>query len=99
MEAFPHMQTIESFIENSAGKYPQSHILDFHNKATGHERRIATYLAENVRIATDLEVGQSHTQLHNQHPFNETDIHLPNPIRPIRSHDLRIPQLAPPMGR
>lgn len=57
MEAFPHMQTIESFIENDADKYPQSHILDFHNKATGHERRIATYLAENVRIATDLEVG------------------------------------------
>lgn len=56
MEAFPHMQTIESFIENEADKYPQSHVIDFHNKADGHERRIATYLVENVRTATDLEV-------------------------------------------
>lgn len=55
MEAFPHLQTIESFIENEADKYPQSHVIDFHNKADGHERRIATYFAENVRTATDLE--------------------------------------------
>jgi beta-mannosidase len=36
--------------------YPQSHMLDFHNKADGHERRIATYLVENFRTKTDLEV-------------------------------------------
>lgn len=63
MEAFPHMQTIGSFIENEADKYPQSHIIDFHNKADGHERRIATYLIENVRMATDLEVRQSLFQI------------------------------------
>lgn len=50
------MQTIESFVEGETDKHPQSHIFDFHNKAAGHERRIATYLAENVRMATDLEV-------------------------------------------
>lgn len=55
MEAFPHMSTIEYFVENEADKYPQSHVLDFHNKADGHERRIATYLVENLRTATDLE--------------------------------------------
>lgn len=59
MQAFPHIQTIESFVESEEEKYPQSHVLDFHNKAEGHERRLATYLAENVRIATDLEVRSS----------------------------------------
>lgn len=55
MEAFPHLQTIKYFVEEKADLYPQSHVLDFHNKADGHERRIATYLVENVRTATDLE--------------------------------------------
>ncbi|KAL3250411.1 hypothetical protein ABHI18_011215 [Aspergillus niger] len=55
MEAFPHLSTIEYFVENEKDKYPQSHVLDFHNKADGHERRIATYLVENLRTATDLE--------------------------------------------
>lgn len=31
-------------------------MMDFHNKADGHERRIATYLVENFRTKTDLEV-------------------------------------------
>ncbi|THC93413.1 hypothetical protein EYZ11_007108 [Aspergillus tanneri] len=56
MEAFPHLSTIEYFVKNEADKYPQSHVIDFHNKADGHERRIATYLVENLRTATDLEV-------------------------------------------
>ncbi|PWY77030.1 beta-mannosidase [Aspergillus heteromorphus CBS 117.55] len=55
MEAFPHLSTIEYFVENEKDKYPQSHVLDFHNKADGHERRIATYLVENLRAANDLE--------------------------------------------
>ena len=59
MQAFPHIQTIESFVEHKADKQPQSHVLDFHNKAEGHERRLATYLAENVRLATDMEVRPS----------------------------------------
>lgn len=57
MEAFPHMSTIDFFVENEADKYPQSQVIDFHNKADGHERRLATYLVENLRTATDLEVG------------------------------------------
>lgn len=56
MEAFPHMSTIDYFVENEADRYPQSHVIDFHNKADGHERRLATYLVENLRTATDLEV-------------------------------------------
>ncbi|KAL4734822.1 glycoside hydrolase superfamily [Aspergillus similis] len=63
MEAFPHMSTIEHFVTSEADKYPQSHVLDFHNKADGHERRIATYLVENLRTATDLETYVYLTQV------------------------------------
>ncbi|RDW87120.1 beta-mannosidase [Aspergillus mulundensis] len=63
MEAFPHIATIDHFVENEADKYPQSHVLDFHNKADGHERRIATYLVENLRTATDLETYVYLTQV------------------------------------
>lgn len=57
MEAFPHISTIDYFIENESDKFPQSQVMDFHNKADGHERRLATYLVENLRMATDLEVS------------------------------------------
>ncbi|KAK2767736.1 hypothetical protein FQN54_003894 [Arachnomyces sp. PD_36] len=63
MEAFPHVQTIDYFVENEADKFPQSHVLDFHNKADGHERRIATYLVENLRTATGLTAYIHLTQL------------------------------------
>jgi beta-mannosidase len=63
MEAFPHLATIKKFVEHDADLYPQSHVIDFHNKADGHERRIATYLVENVRTATSLEAYIHLTQL------------------------------------
>lgn len=65
MEAFPHIATIKSFVEHESDLYAQSHVLDFHNKADGHERRIATYLVENVRTAApnDLETHIYLTQL------------------------------------
>lgn len=56
MEAFPHIDTIKHYCTDPSQLYPQSHMLDFHNKADGHERRIATYLVENFRTKTDLEV-------------------------------------------
>jgi beta-mannosidase len=56
MEAFPHIDTIKYYCTDPSQLYPQSHMLDFHNKADGHERRIATYLVENFRTKTDLEV-------------------------------------------
>ncbi|OKL62158.1 Beta-mannosidase B [Talaromyces atroroseus] len=55
MEAFPHLKTIEYFVEDKKDLFPQSRVIDFHNKADGHERRLATYLVENLRTATDLE--------------------------------------------
>lgn len=56
MEAFPHIDTVRYYCTDPTQLYPQSHMLDFHNKADGHERRIATYLVENFRTKTDLEV-------------------------------------------
>ena len=54
MEAFPHLDTIKYYVTDETQLYPQSHMIDFHNKADGHERRIATYLVENFRTVTDL---------------------------------------------
>lgn len=52
MEAFPNMKTINSYLpegKRDVDRYPQSSTVDFHNKADGHERRIALYLVENMR--------------------------------------------------
>lgn len=51
MEAFPSISTIDSYLPNGkddADRYAQSSTVDFHNKAIGHERRLATYLVENI---------------------------------------------------
>jgi hypothetical protein len=50
LEAHPHIDTIKHYVTDPAELYAQSHMIDFHNKADGHERRIATYLVENFRI-------------------------------------------------
>ncbi|KAJ4376666.1 hypothetical protein N0V86_006782 [Didymella sp. IMI 355093] len=63
MEAFPHIDTIRYFCTDPTQLYPQSHMIDFHNKADGHERRIATYLVENFRTKTNLEAFIHLTQL------------------------------------
>ena len=56
MEALPHINTIKSFCSDNSQLFPQSRLLDFHNKAAGHERRLAIYLMENFKIVADLEV-------------------------------------------
>jgi beta-mannosidase len=56
MEAFPSVKTIDGFLplgKDDPDRYPQSSVIDFHNKAAGHERRIALYLVENMRYAPD----------------------------------------------
>ncbi|SPO02529.1 related to beta-mannosidase [Cephalotrichum gorgonifer] len=56
MQAFPSVKTIDAFLplgKDDPDRYPQSSTLDFHNKAEGHERRIALYLVENLRYAPD----------------------------------------------
>lgn len=56
MEAFPSIKTIDGFLplgKDDPDRYAQSSTVDFHNKAAGHERRIALYLVENFRYAPD----------------------------------------------
>ncbi|KXX83158.1 Beta-mannosidase B [Madurella mycetomatis] len=56
MEAFPSVKTIDAYLplgKDDPDRYPQSSTVDFHNKAEGHERRIALYLVENLRYAPD----------------------------------------------
>ncbi|KAI2616104.1 glycoside hydrolase family 2 protein [Hypoxylon sp. NC1633] len=56
MEAFPSVKTIDAYLplgKDDPDRYPQSSTVDFHNKADGHERRIALYLVENMRYAPD----------------------------------------------
>ncbi|KAB5549707.1 family 2 glycosyl hydrolase [Coniochaeta sp. 2T2.1] len=67
MEAFPNVKTIDAFLplgKDDPDRYPQSSTIDFHNKADGHERRIALYLVENMRYGPDpLEQFVYSTQL------------------------------------
>ncbi|RYP29610.1 hypothetical protein DL767_006662 [Monosporascus sp. MG133] len=67
MEAFPNIKTIDAFLplgRDDPDRYAQSSTVDFHNKAEGHERRIALYLVENFRYAPDpLEAFVYATQL------------------------------------
>lgn len=54
MEAFPDIRTIEGYLlegKDDTDRYAQSSTVDFHNKAEGHERRIALYLVENFQYA------------------------------------------------
>lgn len=56
MEAFPNIKTIDAYLpkgKDDPDRFPQSSTVDFHNKADGHERRIALYLVENFRYAPD----------------------------------------------
>ncbi|PTB66015.1 glycoside hydrolase family 2 protein [Trichoderma citrinoviride] len=67
LEAFPSARTIDAALpkgKDDPDRHAQSDIVDFHNKADGHERRIALYLAENIPYVTSpLEQYIYSTQL------------------------------------
>lgn len=54
MEAYPHLSTIHRMTTDPSQLYPGSMVLDAHNKAIDHERRLMTYVAENFRPRHDL---------------------------------------------
>lgn len=54
MEAYPHVSTLEGCITASESLYPGSMAMDFRNKAIGHGRRLASYVAENFRVREDV---------------------------------------------
>lgn len=52
MEGFPSQKTIDGYLplgRDDPDRYPQSSTVDCHNKASGHERKIALYLVENIK--------------------------------------------------
>ncbi|KAI9682352.1 MAG: hypothetical protein M1817_000406 [Caeruleum heppii] len=65
MQALPHIKTIDNFLSQGKNeRFAQSSTMDFHNKAAGHERRLATYLVENIRYSFEpLEAYIYATQL------------------------------------
>lgn len=54
MAAYPHLSTIVSAIADPKQQYPGSMFMDYHNRATDHERRMLTYVGENFKIKYDL---------------------------------------------
>ena len=54
MEAYPHRSTIERMTTDASQLYPGSMVMDAHNKAIDHARRMMTYVVENFRPRHDL---------------------------------------------
>lgn len=63
MQAHPHLSTLKKIITGPQDLYPQSRLMDFRNKNDDHERRIAAYVTENVRVVMDLKSHIHLTQL------------------------------------
>ncbi|KAL6309741.1 glycoside hydrolase family 2 protein [Sparassis latifolia] len=64
MEAYPDIRTVDYWIgENKSERYPQSRIMNNHNKADGFERRLELYLVENFKHAFDVESYVYYTQI------------------------------------
>lgn len=50
MEALPNRKTYEACITDPTEMYPQSYLVDFHNRSDGFERRLALYVLENIKV-------------------------------------------------
>lgn len=64
MLGFPAAKSIRRYVTDPAQRYPQSRVMDLHNKADGAERRLALYVLENIRVnSLDLDGWIYATQL------------------------------------
>lgn len=64
MEALPCRKTYEDCITDKRQLYPQSYMVDHHNKSKGFERRLALYVIENIQVqGLDLDSWIYATQL------------------------------------
>lgn len=64
MLGFPAAKSVRRFVTDPKQRYPQSAVLDLHNKADGAERRLALYVMENLRVTSmDLDSWIYATQL------------------------------------
>ncbi|EXJ81605.1 hypothetical protein A1O1_07670 [Capronia coronata CBS 617.96] len=55
MHGFPIMRTVDVFAPEPKDRFPQSRVIDCHNKGHGAETRIARYMAQNFRYDMDFE--------------------------------------------
>ncbi|CUM65875.1 uncharacterized protein PRCAT00003525001 [Priceomyces carsonii] len=64
MEGLPSRKTYEDCITDATEMYPQSYMIDHHNKSKGFERRLALYVMENLKVeGLDLDSWIYATQL------------------------------------
>lgn len=63
MHSFPVQRTVGTFAPDPLDRYPQSKVIDCHNKGHGAETRIARYLSENFRYSLEFEDFVYCTQL------------------------------------
>ena len=63
MQGYPDIRTVDEWLEDPKDRYPQSRVVDHHNKADGFERRIALYMVENFRYSMEMEDFVYGTQL------------------------------------
>jgi beta-mannosidase len=54
MHGFPDMRTVRAFAPDEASHYPNSRMMDTHNKSRGSENRMGRYLWENFRMPTSM---------------------------------------------
>lgn len=52
MESLPSLKTYKACITDADQLYPQSQLVDHHNKADGFERRLALYIIENIKVSS-----------------------------------------------
>ncbi|KAH8655852.1 glycoside hydrolase superfamily [Xylariales sp. PMI_506] len=55
MHGYPVMRTVDVFAPEPKDRFPQSRVIDCHNKGHGAEVRIARYMSENFRYDMKLE--------------------------------------------
>jgi len=64
MQGYPDIRTVDYWLGgDKAERYPQSRIMNNHNKADGFERRLELYLVENFKHAFDIESYVYYTQI------------------------------------
>lgn len=52
MESLPSIRTYNACVTDKDQLYPQSKVVDHHNKAEGFERRLALYVLENIKVTS-----------------------------------------------
>ncbi|KAH9879445.1 hypothetical protein IAQ61_001263 [Plenodomus lingam] len=63
MESYPQLSSLRPYITDPDQQHPGSLVMDARNKAINHERRLLAYVAENFRLAYDLQTFAHLTQI------------------------------------